>query len=142
MITVLTRMSFSFPADFSSSARRAYLFILSGQIFVKLLLRATATSLRSSVLLALSSSTTSAPGSCFGDSSSPGVAVFQPILFSVPISFPRPTFKQKLVVSVATFLRLLNWLMPDRWLTSTFLNHWISLTGQMGSAAMSLAHVY
>lgn len=63
---VLTRVCLSFPADFSSSARRAYLSVLSGQIFVKLLLRAKATSLRPSVLLALSGSTTSAPGSCFG----------------------------------------------------------------------------
>lgn len=110
MITVLTLMFLSFHTDFSSSAREAHLFVLSGQIFVKLLLRTTATSIRSSVLLALSSSTTSALMSCLCDSSYPRVAMFQHILFSVLISFSQPTFKQKLVGFMATFLCLLEFI--------------------------------
>lgn len=107
MITALTLMFLSFHTDFSSFARVAYLFVLSGQIFVMLLLRETATSIRSTVLLALSSSTTSALVCCFCDHSYSRVAMLQRILCSVLISSSQPTFEQKLMGSVATFSCLL-----------------------------------
>lgn len=46
MMTALTLMFLSFHTDFSSSARAAYLFVLSGRIFVMFLPRAAATSIR------------------------------------------------------------------------------------------------
>lgn len=69
-MTALTLMFLSFHKEVSSSARAAYFFVLSGQIFVMVLPRAIPTSIRSNVVLALSSSITSALGSCFVTQSS------------------------------------------------------------------------
>ncbi|KAG3257303.1 hypothetical protein H1C71_040411 [Ictidomys tridecemlineatus] len=82
-IAVSTLMFLSFHTGVSSPARAAYLFVLSGQIFVMLLLRETATSIRSTVLLALSSSRTSALlwGDGFVSPALLRVAIFQRIFF-------------------------------------------------------------